>query len=343
MAFRVTCISALLNLVLLLAGCADKSITNAVLQTAKEDFNPCASTGLNLPAGLTTISEDFNQGSGPAAYATPRGSCWRNYQDSYAGKIPSGYTTAFAVETLNGSSSNGRKLGIDYSSTFASNLTTSYAPWGPPDTGFDSGLFPYNLDLFKAPECYADVELRLPVRPITTGGTTTIYGALLNTTITGVGSRRRITGYLIHLNGGGNSSTLVKFDRAYDHALDFIDHFPGYVGNPNPQTDGPYKGWDFNNGPNPAGGFPNGDAEVMIAARYRYNSAAKSVVLNWEVRLSNGSDGSPGAYDATRTLSGTDALPPGGGYGVYLSMYGGLAAGTSNDLFVGPLTLDCRN
>ena len=116
--------------------------------------------------------------------------------------------------------------------------------------------------------------------------------------------------------------TLAKFSAAYDHAFDFLDHFPGSNGDTNPKTDGPYKGWIFYTPPPswPAGGdaqFPN-----TLAARYHYDSGTGNVTIQWEVRPANGVDGSAGGWDQSVTLSSSDAIAPGGGYGIYKTYYG---------------------
>ncbi|HXH31358.1 MAG TPA: hypothetical protein VNJ01_11140 [Bacteriovoracaceae bacterium] len=332
---------AFLSTLTLLAGCSEKSVTENVLLYSKS--NPCTSTGRGLSSGTTTISEDFNQGTGAAGFRAENSPCWKNFQDSYPGTSSANHRKTFEVTSMNGVSVNTRKLTVTHFPELSSNASVSYAPHGTPNTGFDTGQFPYVIDLFKTPVCYGDVAFRVHVKPQTIGATTSMYGALLNARVTGVGAARRISGYLIHIYGDATSTTLVKFDQAYDHAFDFSAHSPGIITDPNPTIDGPYKGWDYTSSVFPAGGYPNGDDEVQIAARYRYDTNLGTATIDWELRPPNGSDGSPGTYDFTRTLSGADALAPGGGYGIYTSMFGALASGTTNNLFIGPVRLDCTN
>jgi hypothetical protein len=61
--------------------------------------------------------------------------------------------------------------------------------------------------------------------------------------------------------------------------------------------------------------------DSTLAARYVHDASSGNVTLFWELRHEDGTDDTPGAWDMERTFSDSDALPPGGDFGIWTANY----------------------
>lgn len=183
--------------------------------------------------------------------------------------------------------------------------------------------WPWMAEVVHIPQCGVDVTVTMKLVP--NGGIYPMGAILLNYDINRSGGKTTLNGYQLLFNGGGGSLTLSRFISADETATAFLDRWPntgyGTENYENPITSGPYKGWNYKNGMWAAGGNVGTLQPLLIAVRYQYNRATKETVISYEARDPGGTDGTPGAFEESVTLSGADSLPPGGDFGILATNY----------------------
>jgi hypothetical protein len=285
-----------------------------------------------VATGTSTLTETYSNLSGNG-FDLPG---WTTYRSSFA---TDNSVAAFVTDTFAGVSKSGRSLTVFEDPSLATALPSPlYSPYSTPIDG--AGQFPWLMDLRHEKTCISNATMTIDFKPIDDGTHhADITGALLNFQVQGSGAAQTLTGYVILVNGGGWSTTLSRYVGAFEHAFDYIDLWPGYPGGPNgpgncpvaghcanPIIDGPYKGWDYWSTPStPAGGSAGAGHESTLASQYIYDPITGNVTINWELRQADGTDNTPGVWDNTVTLTGADAIPPGGSYGDFVSYYGVVA------------------
>lgn len=285
---------------------------------------------------------------------------WRFYRSDF-GVLTTTRASSAMVPRPDYPSQSVRSYGI---ATDAANLASlaspsDYAPFSSPLS--PAGQFPFAAEVLHQPECSTDVELNAPVFWQSLSNQGSLHGALLNFSSTGAGASRKMRGYMILVNPGGQNTTLVRIGDGNDHTFDHLDIWPGYMrpGNilncpisglcSNPMTSGPYRNWDYwhTNGfaweSMPAGGNA-AELANTIFAQYSFHPITRSVTVAWELRTFEGVDQSPDVWDNQRVLIGEDALEPmGGGFGTIAIHYGGATTVAYDGVNLRTFALKCTH
>lgn len=271
---------------------------------------------------------------------------WRSYSST------AGHSANSLVEFRSGSYNNTptstRRFRVyGDSSSYAGNAAY-LAQFGslPVDgSSFPMGDWPWKADLIHIPECGVDTTITVKVQP--NNNEYPMFAVLLNYDIDRNTSNtaHELTGYQVLVNSGGGSMTLSRFVQANELATAYIDRWPntnyGTEAMANPVTSGPYKGWNYRNGPWPAGGNIGIGGPKVVAVRYQYDVTTKNTTISYEARPASGADATPGVWDVVVNLTGADSLTPGGSFGIMPLNYHTQSLLLTTDFDVAEYKLSC--
>jgi hypothetical protein len=284
-----------------------------------------------LASGTTVHTENYADG----AFALGG---WRSYSSS-TGHTPS---------SLAGFGAGGRHFRIYGDAASYAGDAVYGALFGvlPIDgSGFAMKDWPWKADLIHVPECGVDATVTAKISPL--NDEYPMVAILLNYDIdrNQAGTAQELTGYQVLVNSGGGSLTLSRLNQANELATAYVDRWPntnyGTEAMANPVVYGPYKGWNYKNGPWPAGGNVGAGGPKYLAVRYQYDTVTKNTKMSYEARSAGGVDATPGAWDVVVDLSGADSLTPGGSFGIMPLNYHTQSLLLTTDFEVSEYKLEC--
>lgn len=289
-------------------------------------------------SGTYSVSEDFSG-------QTFNLSNWYSYTSSFGHSSPA--TQGFDTGTFNSISSDLRHIGVTTAGTEygGDSLYNSLFSALPVDgAGGAMSDWAWAADILHEPKCFYDVTLDFK---LVYASSNVLVSLLLNYKIEETENGQVLTGYQALINGGGNSVTLSRFNQANEHATSFMDRWPntnsGTEAFTNPVEHGPYKGWNLVKNTWPAGGSVNNapSNNVYLKARYRYDPISGDTTINYEALHDDGTDDTPGTWDFEKVLSGSDSLPPGGGFGYMPLPYNTPGLTLNSAVKVSDFNLEC--
>lgn len=241
---------------------------------------------------------------------------WTSYASHFGHAAGPNY--GFTTSTFNAVATDLRTIGVSVNlNTYGGNDLYNQIFSVLPVDGGGGGMYdmPWGADLIKLPKCFHQVEMVTKIKYISAAP---LVNLLLNYRIQTTSNVNYLTGYQLLVNSGGNTVTLSKFNNAHERITAYIDRWPLHPaeGSANPVRYGAYNGWNRTVGNFPAGANVNSaQRDVLVAARYAYDPNTLATQISFEVRTDAGVDNTPGSWDVTVNLTGTDSLPPGGSFG----------------------------